>query len=79
MLILGAGSSAQAEPLCYNVLTSGTVLGYHTIFTKCIAYPDATICQTETAGLSPSALVTVEACIPAPLLAGDSESAAGSA
>jgi len=67
MVVLGAGAAPQASDLCQSISTSGTVLGSRTILNRCIPYGNASLCQTETTGLSPSALVTVKVCVPAPL------------
>lgn len=59
-------SPANADPLCYGVSTSGTVIGTQSVGPVCEPTPFGTICETETAGLDPSALVTEQACVVRP-------------
>ena len=64
MLLLGAGSSFQADEFCEIVDTSGVVdlppTGH------CFDYQRRTFCQTETVS-APSITVGVEVCVPAPV------------
>ena len=62
---VGGGSPVSADPLCYSVSTQGTVIGTHQLVgPTCVPTNAGTICETETVGLDPSALVTEGACVP---------------
>jgi len=61
-----ATSPASADPLCYFVGTTGTVVGTHAVGPICEPTSFGTICETETVGLDPSALVTEEVCVSRP-------------
>jgi len=62
----GRASTPQALPACQTVSTSGTLIGSHTIGPVCIPNSLAVECDTQTVGLSPSALVTSTVCVPFP-------------
>ena len=78
MLMLGAGSSFQADEFCELVAISGVVNLPPT--GHCFDYQRRTFCQTEDIG-GPAADVIVEACVPFPIgsATGDTELVAGEA
>jgi hypothetical protein len=55
--------SANAEPICVTVTTTGTNLGSHTV-SRCQPYGGGVTCVDRDAGLDPRAHVFVTACVP---------------
>lgn len=54
---------ADADPVCVGVSATGTVTGDRQVG-QCVPYPYAVLCVTRTAGIDPTAVVTVSACVP---------------
>jgi hypothetical protein len=63
MLMIGAGSSASASPLCEAVTTSGSVVGLHH-FEKCVSYPFTPSCGDEQVDVGTAAVVVIDYCVP---------------
>ncbi len=52
---------ASADPLCYGVTVVAVTT---TTVTECVPYSNLVYCRTATAGVAPTATVTVVACQP---------------
>ena len=54
---------ASAAPICEEVWTTGTLVGYHLVG-DCVPYVGSTTCTFPDAGLDPSAHLWAEFCVP---------------
>ena len=58
--------ASATTPMCEGITVTGTVTGSHTVGPGCVDVPDTVKCVTQTTGLSPEAVTTVEVCVPNP-------------
>lgn len=65
--VLGGSVRAEASGVCAAASTSGTLLGTHSLSGPCVPYSGQLDCRSTTAGVDPTALVTVNYCLPAPV------------
>ena len=79
MVAFGPSPAASATAFCEYAEAHGTVVGMWVAGPYCVPYNNATFCEIQDAGFGQAADVYVKACIPAPVLAGETEPGAGEA